>query len=74
MATGLYIERWDEVGRVVAETAAAEGGGKPLLSFGVIADVQYCDIPDAYNYSRTQVAGGHPPPDASLSRPAVSCM
>jgi hypothetical protein len=70
---GLYVERREGVGRVVAETAAAEGGGKPLLSFGVIADVQYCDIPDAYNYSRTQVAGGHPPPDRCRARRCRAC-
>lgn len=26
-----------------------------LFRFGVIADVQYCDIPDAYNFSKTQL-------------------
>ena len=34
---------------------AAEAGSAPLLRFGVIADVQYCDQDDTYNHSRTAV-------------------
>jgi len=35
-----------------ASIAAANG---PLFRFGVIADIQYCDIDDAYNYAQTEI-------------------
>lgn len=34
--------------------AAVKATGGPLLQFGVIADVQYADCDDAFNFSRTQ--------------------
>lgn len=39
-----------------ATTAAATTSisRKPLFRFGVIADVQYADIDDTYNYSHTK--------------------
>ena len=35
------------------KTEEHTGTKQPLFSFGVIADVQYCDIDDAWNFTRT---------------------
>ena len=39
------------VGSWLTKSNAAHRPSRPLLRFGVIADVQYCDIPDAWNFS-----------------------
>lgn len=36
------------------ETVAGAGAASPLLRFGAIADVQYADVDDAWNFKQTQ--------------------
>jgi hypothetical protein len=73
VALGAFRRRLASIGIGVAATActgalavsqttsssssSSEACRKPLLRFGVIADVQYADVDDAYNFSRTEVRG-----------------
>jgi manganese-dependent ADP-ribose/CDP-alcohol diphosphatase len=45
------------VASICGATALASGcdGSKPLFSFGLIADIQYCDCDDASNFAGTEV-------------------